>query len=150
MSAQHHPPRKIGNLLTSLFFVAVGFVTLYDAQSYTDRDSQVFPQAVAIMMIIAAGIACVMWLVRPSGRGGFGEGIWWRRILLIATMLASGLAMPYIGFLPAGGIAFAGGLIAAMHDEWSGRLAVIYIAVGAVVMVAFYALFKYALYVPLP
>ena len=44
----------IGSLLTSALFVLIGFVTIYDAASYTDRDSQVFPQTVAIILIIIA------------------------------------------------------------------------------------------------
>ena len=56
--------------------------------------------------------------------------------MLIATMLLACVAMPIVGFLPAGVIAFAGGLIAAMHDCWSISNVLIYWSSCAVIMVA--------------
>lgn len=141
---------QIGSLLTSAFFVVAGVVTLYDTTGYSDRDSQVFPQTVAILLILTAGISFVHRFLRPSDEDGFGTGVWWRRCLLVLTMVAACLAMPYIGFLPAGAIAFAGGLIAAMHDRWSRSTALLYWGAGAVIMVVFFAFFKFALLVPLP
>ena len=141
---------QIGSLLTSAFFVVAGVVTLYDTTGYTDRDSQVFPRTVAILLIITAGISFISRFLHPSDEGGFGTGIWWRRCLLIVTMLLACLVMPYVGFLPAGVIAFAGGLIAAMHDEWSKSTVLLYWGAGAVIMLAFFALFKFVLLVPLP
>ena len=140
----------IGSLLTSAFFMLAGAATLYDAASYTDRDSQVFPQTVAVILIITAGLSFITRLLRPSDRGGFGPGVWWRRILLVVSMLVACFLMPVIGFLPAGVIAFAGGLIAAMHDRWTTRTVLLYWSSGVVVMVCFFALFKFVLNVPLP
>ncbi len=141
---------QIGSLLTSAFFVLAGVVTLYDTTGYSDRDSQVFPQTVAILLIITAGLSFIFRFLKPSDEGGFGTGVWWRRCLLIATMLLACFAMPYVGFLPAGAVAFAGGLIAAMHDDWSKSTILLYWGSGALIMVAFYALFKFVLLVPLP
>lgn len=140
----------IGSLIVSALFVIVGFVTLYDTTSYTDKDSQVFPQTVAVVLIITAAISFITRFLKPSDEGGFGRGIWWRRVLLVGTMFLTCFAMPLIGFLPAGIIAFAGGLIAAMHDRWSSKTAALYWGCGAVIMVTFYALFKFVLHVPLP
>ena len=141
---------QIGSLITSAFFMLAGVVTLYDTTGYSDRDSQVFPQTVAILLIITAGIAFITRFLKPSNEGGFGTGIWWRRCLLIITMLLSCFAMPYVGFLPAGVIAFAGGLIAAMHDDWTKTTVLLYWGAGAMIMIAFFALFKFVLLVPLP
>lgn len=141
---------QIGSLLTSAFFVMAGVVTLYDTTGYTDRDSQVFPITVAILLIITAGVSFITRFLKPSNEGGFGRGVWWRRVLLIVTMLLACFAMPYVGFLPAGAIAFAGGLIAAMHDDWSKSTILLYWGAGAVIMLAFFALFKFVLLVPLP
>lgn len=58
--------------------------------------------------------------------------------------------MPDVGFLLASVIAFVGGLIAAMHDRWSLRLVIIYWGAGHLIMAVFFALFKFALHVPLP
>lgn len=140
----------IGSLLTSALFVLIGFVTIYDATSYTDRDSQVFPQTVAIILIITAAISFVTRFLQPTDDGGFGRGTWWRRVILVITMLLTCLAMPYVGFLAAGTIAFAGGLIAAMHDNWTAKTVLLYWGCGAVIMAAFFALFKFVLHVPLP
>ena len=140
----------IGSLLISALFAIIGVVTLYDAASYTDRDSQVFPRTVAIILIITAAISFVTRFLKPSDDGGFGRGIWWRRILLVIAMLLTSFAIPYVGFLAAGTIAFAGGLIAAMHESWTAKTAILYWGCGAVIMVGFFALFKFVLYVPLP
>lgn len=140
----------IGSLVVSALFVLVGLVTLYDTTNYTDRDSQVFPQTVAVILIITAAISFVTRFLKPTNDGGFGRGIWWRRIFLVVTMFLTCFAMPIVGFLPAGTIAFAGGLIAAMHERWSARTVLLYWGCGALIMGAFFSLFKFVLNVPLP
>ena len=149
-ASQTRSQGQIGSLCVSALFVAVCVITLYDTTGYSDRDSQVFPQTVAIILIITAAASFITRFLKPSADGGFGRGIWWRRVLLVATMFLTCFAMPIIGFLAAGTIAFAGGLIAAMHDRWTLKTAVLYWSCGAVIMVSFYALFKFVLYVPLP
>ena len=141
---------QLGSLIISAMFVLAGVITLYDTLSYTDRDSKVFPQTVAIILIVCASISFVARFIKPTNEGGFGQGIWWRRVLLIATMFLTCLAMPIVGFLPAGVIAFAGGLIAAMHDRWSLSNVLLYWGAGGIIMVLFYTLFKFVLHVPLP
>ena len=141
---------SIGSILVSAMFIVAGFVTLYDTTGYTDRDSKVFPQTVAIILIVTAAVSLIKQLLKPSEGGGFGTGIWWRRLLLIVTMFLTGLTMPIIGFLPAGAIAFAGGLIAAMHDKWTPSNLLLYWGSGAAIMVTFFSLFKFLLHVPLP
>ena len=141
---------QLGSLLVSTLLILVGVVTLWDTTSYTDRDSQVFPQTVAIILIITAAISLVMRLLKPLSEGGFGHGIWWRRILLILTMFLTCFLMPNIGFLLAAIVAFAGGLISAMHDRWTVKKILLYAISGVLIMLAFYSLFKFALHVPLP
>lgn len=141
---------NIGTLIVSALFVLAALVTLYDTTTYSDRDSQVFPQAVAIILLITAGLSIVMQFLKPSETDGFGTGSWWRRCLLIVTMFLTCIAMPIIGFLAAATIAFIGGLIAAMHDRWTTTNALLYAGSGIVVIAAFYSLFKYLLLVPLP
>lgn len=143
-------PGHNGSLLVSAFFIIAGLITLYDTTGYSDRDSQIFPQAVAIILIITAAISLVSQFLKPMHQEGFGSGIWWRRCLLIASMLLTCLVMPIVGFLPAGAIAFGGGLIAAMHDRWTKSTLVLYWGSGAAIMVVFYSLFKFVLHVPLP
>tara|TARA_R110002094_G_scaffold198306_1_gene170599 strand:- start:75 stop:476 length:402 start_codon:yes stop_codon:yes gene_type:complete len=133
-----------------MLFVFVGVVTLYDTIGYSDRDSQVFPRAVAIILIITAAISFIVRFLQPTDDGGFGRGVWWRRVFLIIAMFLAWFVMPLVGFLAAGTIAFAGGLIAAMHDQWSARTILLYGCSGAVILTTFFALFKYVLNVPLP
>jgi len=141
---------SIGSFIVSAFFIIAGIVTLYDTMSYTDIDSKVFPRAAAIVLIICAGASLIFGVIKPTAEEGFGHGSWWRRVLLVITMLISCVAMPYLGFLAASAIAFAGGLIAAMHDKWTTKKLLLYWGSGALIMVAFYVLFKMVLQVPLP
>lgn len=142
--------KSVGSFIVSAFFIIAGIITLYDTMSYSDIDSKVFPRAAAIVLIICAGVSLVYGLIKPTPEEGFGNGSWWRRLLLVITMLISCIAMPYLGFLIASSIAFAGGLIAAMHDQWTPKRLIIYWGSGALVMIAFYVLFKMVLQVPLP
>ena len=141
---------QLGSLIISAMFVLAGVVTIYDTLGYTDRDSQVFPQTVAIILIVCASVSFIVRFINPTDEGGFGQGVWWRRVLLISTMVLTCLVMPIVGFLPAGVIAFAGGLIAAMHDRWSLSTILLYWGSGGIIMVLFHTLFKFVLHVPLP
>ncbi len=140
----------IGSLLVAALLVAIGFITLYDSMSYSDVDSKVFPRAAAILLIITATISIIMTLLKPIADTGFGAGIWWRRILLVCSMLAACVIMPGYGFIAASAVAFVGALIAAMHEKWRVANMVIYSLSGAVVVGGFYALFKFVLNVWLP
>lgn len=142
--------KSIGALLTSAFFIFAGIVTIWDTQSYSDIDSQVFPRTVAIVLIICASFAFLVTLIRGDESEGFGQGVWWRRILLVIGLLGACAAMPYLGFLLSGILAFAAGMVAAMHDPWGARAAVLYSLSGLVIMSAFYTLFRFVLLVPLP
>ncbi|MGQ7844330.1 tripartite tricarboxylate transporter TctB family protein [Granulosicoccus sp. 3-233] len=141
---------RLGSLIVSAFFVIAGVVTLYDTLSYSDMDSKVFPRAAAIVLIVCAMLSIVGNLLRPVSEPGFGQGAWWRRILLVLSMLAACLAMPLVGFLPAGFIAFGGSLFASMHERWSARAAIVFLLSSLMIMVGFYALFRFVLHVPLP
>ena len=142
--------KNIGSLIIATVFIFVAVLTLYDTTHYSDMDSKVFPRACATVLSLFSIVTVIWELIKPSNVDGFGSGYWWRRILLVTTMLIACFAMPYITFMPAGGIAFIGGLVAAMHDRWSTRTLLLYWGSGAVIVVAFYSIFKYVLYVPLP
>ena len=141
---------SIGSFIISAFFIIAGIVTIYDTMSYSDIDSKVFPRASAIVLIICAGASLIYGFIKPTAEEGFGHGSWWRRVLLVITMLISCIAMPFLGFLAASAIAFVGGLIAAMHDQWTTKKLLLYWGSGALIMIGFYVLFKMVLQVPLP
>ena len=102
------------------------------------------------MLLIFSYVTVIFELIKQSYVDGFGTGYWWRRIVLVTSMLVACLAKSYITVMPAGGNALIGGLVAAMHDRWSKRTLLLYWGSGAVIVVAFYTIFKYVLYVPLP
>ena len=142
--------KDIGTLIVASLFIALGLITLHDVSTYSDSDSVVFPTFVAYALIFCSVLVIIASWLRPSRDNGFGNGDWWRRLLLVATMLVACVIMPVGGFLPATAIAFAGGLIAARHEGWDARSAVVFAASGIAIMAGFYALFRFALGVPLP
>jgi hypothetical protein len=145
------PGRKdVGTLAVASLFIGLGLVTLYDVTTYSDRDSVVFPTFVACALIFCSVLVIIRSWLWPNPHNGFGSGDWWRRLLLVVTMLAACLVMPFSGFLPATAIAFAGGLVAARHEGWDARSALVFAASGVFIMAGFYALFRFALGVPLP
>lgn len=150
MQSETDTKRDIGALLIAALFILAGVVTLYDTNSYSDIDSKVFPRAAAIVLIICSMLSIVSGILKPSKEEGFGVGSWWRRVLLVASMLIACLVMPRIGFLPAGILAFSGCLIASMHQTWSVTKITLYAVSGLLIMIGFYSLFRYALHVPLP
>lgn len=140
----------IGSLLVASLFVVAGAITLYDSMSYSDVDSKVFPRAAAILLIAASITSILLTLLKPVADEGFGNGSWWRRALLVCAMLGACVLMPKFGFVAASAVAFTGALIAANHDQWQLRSAIIYGISGAVVVGGFYSLFRFGLSVPLP
>jgi putative tricarboxylic transport membrane protein len=142
--------KDLGSLLASTFFVLLGVIIIYDTTSYSDFDSKVFPRACAVVLIVFSILAIARDFFKQTSSEGFGRGSWWRRILLVVTMLIACFVMPYVSFLPAGAIAFVGGLIAAMHDQWSKRTLALYWGSGLIIIIAFYVIFRHVLHVPLP
>lgn len=142
--------KDVGTLLVASLFIALGLITLHDVTTYSDRDSVVFPSFVAYALIFCSVLVIIYSWLRPNLDNGFGDGDWWRRLLLVATMLAGCFVMPFTGFLPATAIAFAGGLIAARHEGWDARSALVFASSGVFIMAGFYSLFRFALGVPLP
>tara|TARA_R110002020_G_scaffold145996_4_gene320426 strand:- start:6586 stop:7044 length:459 start_codon:yes stop_codon:yes gene_type:complete len=149
-TASKSAPKDIGTLLISCLFIGLGLVALYDVTTYSDTDSVVFPTTVAYALIGTSAMVLIVSWLRPNPDNGFGGGDWWRRILLVASMIVCCLVMPLAGFLPATAIAFAGGLIAARHEGWDAKSAVVFALSGIFIMGAFYALFRFPLGVPLP
>ena len=144
------PTGRTGTLIIASFFVLVGVITLCDTTTYSDMDAKVFPRAASVVLIVSAITIIVFNLLRPVNEPGFGQGAWWRRVLLVTCMLVAALVMPQAGFLPAAAIAFFGAMVAAMHARWTLLTVAQYTGAGIVIMVGFYALFRFVLNVPLP
>src|SRR3546814_4801624 len=65
-------------------------------------------------------------------------------------MLLGALAMPLVGFLPAGVAVFLAILALAQYDPWTTHRRIVFPLVGVAIVVGFYVLFSEALLVPLP
>jgi len=133
-----------------VLLVIVGAVALIDTADYLDTDSVVFPRAAAIMMIVCSVLVAVVSLFSGQISDGFGSGQWWRRLLLVGSMILACLLMPWLSFLPAVAISFTGALLAATHERSSLVRGAAYTVASFVIVLGFYLLFRYALQVPLP
>ena len=140
----------LGSILVASVLILIGFITLYDAASYTDIDSKVFPQTSAIALILFSTLAIGKQIIQPTMVSGIEVGVWWRRLTLVASMLLACALMPYTGLLIACIVTFVLGLIASMHDQWTQKKAMVYFLSGLSIIVCFYTLFKFVLHVPLP
>lgn len=139
------------NVVMAGLFIVIAAVTLWDTTSYTDADSYVFPRTIAVVLIVFSLVLIVQWLL---GRQSLSEppaaGSTPRRIALVIAMLAATAAMPWIGFLVSGVLAFAAVLLIAMYDPWTRFRTIVYPVVGLVIVGGFYLLFREVLQVPLP
>jgi len=142
--------RDIGGMAAAVVFIAVGAIALYDTAGYADIDSAVFPRTVASGLVLSSIGYLVYALLRGPRTLREGGGSTPRRVALVAVMLGSVLAMPWIGFLASGIIAFLCLILVAMHDPWTRQKMLLYPAVGIAIVAAFFVLFRYGLQVPLP
>lgn len=144
--------RDVPGMIMAVIFILVGSIAIWDTTNMADSDSYVFPRAIAIAMILFS-IALIVWnLVKPSPADSDTAvpGSTPRRIGLVAIMLISTGLMPYIGFIPAGLIAFAVTMVFAMYDPWTRFRQIVYPLVGIAIVLGFYAVFAKVLLVPLP
>lgn len=150
--------RDIGGMVMSAIFILAGVAALWDTTRMLDRDSYVYPRAVAVLMIIFCLVYIGRQLILPpkqltesleaeaTQRGGSAM----RRIGLVATLFGCAFIMPYVGFLISGAAAFAVMMLVAMYDPWNRFRVVVYPVVAAALVLGFYFMFKSAFLVPLP
>lgn len=74
----------------------------------------------------------------------------WRSSALIVALLAWWSLFERIGFLVTSVIAYAAILVIANCDRCTPRIAIVYTAVGALVLGGLYAIFHFLLQVPMP
>nr|WP_246206348.1 tripartite tricarboxylate transporter permease [Propylenella binzhouense] len=134
----------------ALVLAGIGGVALLDARTYGDPDSAAFPVTVAIVLVamslIVALRAAIGWGTPPAADRGSVP----RRVALPVVMLLCAGLMAMFGFVPAMLVMFMALLAVAMHDPWTPRRAGLFVAAGVVIVIGFYALFRYGLMVPLP
>lgn len=150
-AAQGAPGRDLGGTLIAIGFILLGALAWWDTTGMADPDSYVFPRTVIILMIAFSLLLILRNLVRGGGRHHRStEGSWPRRIGLVAVMIVGALAMPVLGFLPAGAAIFLALLGLAMYDPWTPYRRIVFPLVGLAIVVGFYVLFSEMLRVPLP
>ncbi|MDQ0313647.1 tripartite tricarboxylate transporter TctB family protein [Amorphus orientalis] len=142
--------RDVGGLVAAIVLVLIGAIALYDTTGYADMDSVVFPRTVAIALILSSLGYIVYAILRRPPAEAHNTGSTLRRVSLVAVMLVSVAAMPWIGFVASGIVAFLCLILVAMHDPWTWQKAIVYPLVGIAIVVGFFALFRYGLLVPLP
>ncbi len=142
--------RSISTPIMAAIFIGIAVIVFWDTTSYTDADSYVFPRAIALVMACLAVLLIIRWFLVPSPEEVSFEGANLRRLGLVLVMLGATIAMPWIGFLLSGLIAFGAILVLAMYDPWTPMRLIVYPLSGAGVVLAFYFLFSNVLQVPLP
>ncbi len=143
--------RDLAGSIAAVVFILIGAAAWWDTTSMADPDSYVFPRTVILLLVVFSLLLLLRNLLRGGGAHHLStEGSWPRRVGLVAVMLGGALAMPLIGFLPAGIIVFLAIMLLAMYDPWQGARRLIFPLVGIAVVVAFFVLFAEVLRVPLP
>lgn len=76
-----------GSIVVATILILIGVITLYDSASYTDIDSKVFPQTSALALMLFSALAIGKQIIQPTMVSGIEVGVWWRRLLLVSSML---------------------------------------------------------------
>ncbi|HEY9547904.1 MAG TPA: tripartite tricarboxylate transporter TctB family protein [Kiloniellaceae bacterium] len=150
MSTERTAARDLPGTLIAAAFILLGAVFWWDTTDMADPDSYVFPRAIIALMIAFSLLLILRNLVYGGQAHSADEGSWPRRIGLVAVMLLGALAMPLVGFLPAGAVIFLAILALAQYDPWTRFRGLVFPLVGLAIVVGFHVLFSEALRVPLP
>lgn len=144
--------RDTATIVISCLFIIIAVVSLWDTTHMLDPDSYVFPRAIALAMIVFSIALIVRHLIKPrkEPEPEQAEVSTLRRVSLVAVMLGSCLAMPWLGFLIPGIATFLLLMWIAMWDKWTTSRLIVYPLVAVVIVLGFYTLFGNILQVPLP
>lgn len=145
----------IGGMVCAAVFILLGGACLYQTTQMLDPDSYVFPRMVITALMGLSLVLIVTSLLKPAAavcRTGKDQArpSAWRRILLVVSMLAATLMMPFIGFLLSGIVVFITLMFLANHDAWGRGKSILYALIGIAIVVGFYGAFTYFLQVSLP
>lgn len=150
MSAKRE--RDTSGLIMAAVFILIGAAFINDSRNLVDPDSYVFPVTICVVMI-ALSIGFITFnLIRPQADPDAGglKGSTVRRVGLVALMLLSAFAMPFVGFLPAGIGVFAALMVVAMFEPWTWKRLAVYSVVCVAIVIGFYVVFDVMFLVPLP
>lgn len=136
-------------IIGAVVFIVFGVLAIYYSREFSPLGS-VFPRTIATTMIVLCVMYIVVALIRRKPQAAPQPGSTPRRVLLALTMLAWALLLEPLGFLSTSIISYAAILGIANYDRWTPRSAVIYTAIGAVVIGVLYGTFRFVLQVPFP
>lgn len=139
-----------GSIIIALLLISVGLIVIYDSFSYSDVDSKAFPITIAVSTIFVSIIIIIVQLFNKDSSNSVDVSRWKRRVLLVLSMAAAILTMPYIGFIPAITAVFIGTMLTAKYGKWTLKQVSLYLIVSGIIIFVFYSLFSYVLLVPLP
>lgn len=143
--------RDIKTIVVGVLFIVLGVVVINDTTTYVDADSYVFPRTIAITLIVLSLALVIVKAVRPGAAAEAPEpGSTPRRVGLVLAMVAASAAMPYVGFLLSGLVAFVAIMVLAMYEPWTRRRIVVFGLICVGIVAGFYGLFAGLLQVPLP
>ncbi len=143
-------PADWGTAIIAILLIGVAALALHDASGYADPDSSVFPRTVSIALIVFSAAIFVRAVLGFRLRGEAEPGSGLRRGVLITTMLAASLALPFAGFVVTSIALCAVLVVTAVHGRWTWRIAILN-GLGCLVLIAVIAwIFRSLLHVPLP
>ncbi len=145
-----NPQRDLGGMLFAGGFILLGAWGLYDAREMSDLGA-IFPRTICIVMIVLSVLYVVFAMLRlKPAKESHEKPSTLRRVLLLAVLAGWIALMPVIGFVSSSFIGFLVLAAVANYDSWTPFRLMVYPISGACVVAGFYALFAYALKVPLP
>lgn len=134
----------------ALFFLALSAVVFWDASSYVDSDSYVFPNTTAAAMMVFSLLLLARARFRPRPRPPTVPGSVWRRLGVAAAMLGAAGIMPWAGFLPAAAIAMLALTVLSNFEKWTLRRAAGTAFCLTATSLSLFFLFTRAFLIPLP
>jgi putative tricarboxylic transport membrane protein len=144
-----NPRRDMAGIAGSVVFIVVGILAFWGARDFSPLGA-VFPRTISFAMVVFAAAYIAMALLRPTAPAEQPSGSPWRRGAVMAVLVAWAFLLGRIGFLATSVAAYTALLVIANYDRWTPRMAVIYAAVGALVLGGLYWIFHEVLQVPLP
>lgn len=133
----------LGFAITALFWFNLGNVGMLSA---------IFPKAIMVLMLIAAGLLLIKGFVRPDVFAPFKDENLGRIAILAIILFTWVFAMRGFGFIVSSIVAFTilTMFLANINKQLNARTVVVCVIVAIVEVIVLYLIFTRILYVPLP
>lgn len=141
--------RDVRGIVGCVIAAALGVAAIATSGDFSPLGS-VFPRTIAGLMVVFSLAYVVLALRRPQPGKPAEAGSTPRRLGAVATMLLWAFALAPLGFLFSSTVACAALLLLAQYGRWTPRTAIGYALATGLVVGGLYALFRFALQVPLP